>query len=182
MHKLKIYFKQFCWLEKEQCLNDNFTLHQDQKKQVKLTANQVFTIALPFNILDRSYVLKVLKFCEKNLLNDMGLFTLHQKDPDFHKFYRGDQNSRDQAYHQGTVWPFLLGLYLKGYLKISNNSIAAKAQVRKLLGKLYLKLQEYQLDYLPEIFEAVTLKPKGCISQCWSASCILEVLYLLKYY
>jgi len=180
--KLKIYFQQFFWLEKYQCLNDNFSLHKNQETQLRLTANQIFVIALPFNILDKPNAMKVLKFCEKNLLTDVGLYTIDPKDLSFHKFYSGDQNSRDQAYHQGTVWPFLLGFYLKAYLKINDNNVTAKAYVRRQLGRLFLKLQEYQLDYLPEVFEAATLKPKGCISQCWSASCILEILYLLKNY
>ena len=175
--KLKTYFQQFFWLDKWQCLNDCVA---DRKKEIRLTPNQLIVLALPFSLLNPVQAKKVLKFCQQHFLTEVGLKTLLANDPNFHKYYRGDQNARDQAYHQGTIWPFLLGVYLKAYLQVNNYAKTAKAYVRKSLGKFLLNLQEQNLDYVPELFEAQTFLAKGCISQCWSAACLLEVIYLLK--
>lgn len=140
--------------------------------------NQIFAVSLPFSPLQEKEAKSVVESVKKYLLTDYGLRTLDPRHPDFCPHYGGDIWSRDGAYHQGTVWPFLLPEYLMAYLKVNNDSTEARAIVKDHL--LPLKEHFYNnecIHGISEIFDG--LEPstgKGCAQQTWSVSNLAMLL------
>lgn len=118
----------------------------------------------------------------EKLLTPYGLRTLALDHPDFKPTYGGDVWSRDLAYHQGTVWPFLMSEYAEAYLKVYGQNLQSKAHVESLLG--LLKNHFYNQDCIggiSEIFDG--LEPnqgKGTIQQAWSVSALIRMMYRLQ--
>jgi glycogen debranching enzyme len=109
---------------------------------------------------------------EQELLTPLGLRTLHRGHPAYQPTYDGDLRARDAAYHQGTVWPWLLGHYLDAQLKLRGD----KKQVRSLLAGLEEHLEQAGLGQVSEIFDAEPPHhPRGCIAQAWSVAEFLRV-------
>ena len=114
----------------------------------------------------------------EHLLTPYGLRTLAPGSPDYHPHYGpGDQATRDGAYHQGTVWPWLLGAFAEAHLKVYGD----KPKTRALLGTLTTGgLAEYGVGSLAEILDPEPpIAPNGCIAQAWSVAEALRVLALL---
>ncbi|TMG16387.1 MAG: hypothetical protein E6H98_10195 [Chloroflexi bacterium] len=105
------------------------------------------------------------------LLTPYGLRTLSPKDERYQPAYRGDQRARDAAYHQGLVWPWLLGPYLDAHLRIHGDRAAAG----RVLEPFTAHLAEAGLGTISEIFEPEPpFRPVGCIAQAWSVAEILR--------
>ncbi len=140
--------------------------------------NQVFILTLPFHLLSNTESKQVLKTVEKYLLTPFGLRTLSPENPKFRANYQGDQWNRDTAYHQGTVWPFLLGSYFSAYLKAHNYSGKAKEKVVTQMQELKYHFYNNEcINGISEVFDGLTpTKGKGCINQAWSVSGILGVI------
>ncbi len=116
---------------------------------------------------------------ESALLTPWGLRTLAPSSPGFHAHYGpGDQASRDAAYHQGTVWPWLLGAFAEAHLKVHGD----KAKTRSLLDTLLTRgFSDYGVGSLGEIFDAEDpYAPNGCPAQAWSIGEILRAYLLVK--
>jgi len=175
--KISLNFEDKFWNEKNNCLYD---VIREEYKDESIRPNQLFTLYLPFKLLGQRRAKKILITIEEKLLTDVGLKTLPEEDKNFTPFYTGNQRKRDLAYHQGTVWTFLLGMYLIGYLKINRESARSKRYVNKKIQNLSNFLDTNGLQMLPEIFEAKTLKPVGCISQSWSVGFLVETIALLS--
>jgi glycogen debranching enzyme len=111
-------------------------------------------------------------------LTDFGLRSLSPEHPDFKPFYEGDPWHRDTAYHQGTVWPFLLGEYIAAYLKAAQWSDAALKRALNLLEPL--KRHFYQQECIlgiSEVFDGYMPKAgKGAVHQAWSLGAIAKTL------
>jgi len=159
------------------CLFDRFT---DQFKDPTIRPNQIIPLALPFLLLGKRNSKRVLAVIEYKLLTDVGLKTLDPKDINYKPAYYGNQENRDLAYHQGAVWPFLLGLYLTAYLVTNAFSLKSKKYVQNKIERLSMKIQEDGIFILPEIYNQKTLKPDGCISQAWSVATIISTISLLN--
>jgi glycogen debranching enzyme len=96
-------------------------------------------------------------------------------DANYHGHYTGDQFSRDGAYHQGTVWPWLMGPFITAYIKVNGGSEAARAQADVWLCELKAHLQDAGLGHISEIFDGdAPHRPVGCIAQAWSVAEILR--------
>lgn len=140
--------------------------------------NQVYALSLPFSLLTKSEEKQVFTTVQKHLYTPLGLRTLSKNHSDFKPVYGGDQWNRDTAYHQGTVWPFLLGDYFIAQLKINRYSKKIKAEILKEMASL--EKHFYQKDCIhgiSEIFDG--LKPdkgRGTIHQAWSISGLLKVI------
>jgi predicted glycogen debranching enzyme len=139
--------------------------------------NQIYAVSLPFSPLSKEQKGKLLDVVEKNLLTDFGLRTLNIKHPDFKPFYKGDSWERDNAYHQGTVWPFLWGEWAMAYLNLHGFTAANCLHIwnaaQTLQDHFY---NEGCLNAIAEIFDG--LEPntgKGCVQQAWSVSMLLRV-------
>ncbi len=117
---------------------------------------------------------------QKELLTPYGLRTLNQSSPNYKGRYTGPQKQRDQAYHQGTVWPYLLGAFIESYLKVNQFSPESRKFAADLLAPLLRHLSEDGcIGSISEIFDGdAPHLPKGCFAQAWSVAEVLRA-YLL---
>jgi predicted glycogen debranching enzyme len=134
--------------------------------------NQVFAISLDFPVLDTSHWEAVMDVVTRQLLTPAGLRTLSPDSSDFKAKYYGDLRSRDAAYHQGTVWPWLIGPYIDAWLKLHPGDCAG---ARRFLEGLVPQLNEACIGSISEIFDAEQpYTPRGCIAQAWSVAEMLR--------
>lgn len=137
--------------------------------------NQLFAISLPFPLFDDARAQEILGVCEAQLLTPVGLRTLSPTDPRYRGRLVGNQHSRDAAYHQGTVWPWLLGPYIDALLRYRGE--AGFVSARTLLANLQTHLGEAGLGTIGEVFDGeAPHAPRGCIAQAWSVGEVLRVL------
>ena len=139
--------------------------------------NQIYAVSLPFSMLNKEEEKEIVKQVGEKLLTDYGLRTLDMENPDFKGVYSGNQYERDTAYHQGTVWPFLLMEYWEAYLKVNGFSKKAKHEVLKGLNPL--KEHFYNADDLygiSEIFDGAEPQAgRGCPNQAWSVAALVKL-------
>jgi predicted glycogen debranching enzyme len=134
--------------------------------------NQIFAISLPHAVLDESRWGDVLNVVEKKLLTPMGLRSLSPDHPDYKPKYFGDLRSRDAAYHQGTVWAWLIGPWIDAWLKVHPDD---KAGARRFLDGLIAHLPDFGVGSIAEIFDAEPpYTPRGCVAQAWSVGEVLR--------
>jgi glycogen debranching enzyme len=119
----------------------------------------------------------VVNAVEKHLLTPFGLRTLSREDPNYKPRYEGDPLHRDAAYHEGTVWPWLLGPFITAYVRVHDDSQAARQHARELLRALESQLSVAALGQIAEIYDAEPpQRPRGCFAQAWSVAELLRVL------
>ena len=136
--------------------------------------NQVFSIALDFPVLDQSRWQPVLDVVRARLLTPFGLRSLAPGHPDYKSKYYGDLRSRDAAYHQGTVWAWLIGPYLDAWLRAHPGE---RRGARALLDGFDKHLSEACVGSISEIFDAgEPYAPRGCVAQAWSVAEVLRCL------
>jgi predicted glycogen debranching enzyme len=130
--------------------------------------NQVLAIALRHPVLDERHWNAVLEVVKDRLLTPVGLRSLSRDHPDFKARYFGDLRARDAAYHQGTVWGWLIGPFIDAWLKVHPED---KAGARRWLEPLLSHLDHACIGSISEIFDAETpFTPRGCIAQAWSVA------------
>ncbi|HEY7314674.1 MAG TPA: amylo-alpha-1,6-glucosidase [Gemmataceae bacterium] len=130
--------------------------------------NQVFALSLSHPILDKQHWSAVMDVVQRRLLTPLGLRSLAPGEPDYKPTYHGDLRSRDAAYHQGTVWPWLIGPFLDAWLKMHPDG---RAEGRRFLQGLAEHLGEACLGSISEIADAEEpFTPRGCIAQAWSVA------------
>ncbi len=136
--------------------------------------NQVFALSLSHPVLDQAHWPSVFQAIKNRLLTPVGLRTLSPDHPDYKAIYHGDLRARDASYHQGTVWPWLLGPYTDAWLRVYPEQ---RKDVRDFLDKLLEgHLHEACIGSVSEVFDAEGLfAPRGCIAQAWSVAEILRV-------
>jgi len=134
--------------------------------------NQVLSIALPHPILDRERWEQVMKVVRERLLTPVGLRSLAPGDPDYKSRYYGDLRARDAAYHQGTVWAWLIGPYIDAELKLPGTD---PLRLRELLAGFDAHLNEACVGQISEVFDAEPpFLPRGCVAQAWSVAEVLR--------
>ena len=138
--------------------------------------NQLLAISLPHPILGEEHWEAVLRVAEDQLLTPVGLRSLSPNDPEFKVRYTGDLRSRDAAYHQGTVWAWLIGPFIDAWLKVHPDR---RADARKFLAGFGPHLSDACVGSISEIFDAeAPFNPRGCIAQAWSVAEVLRCLVL----
>jgi predicted glycogen debranching enzyme len=148
----------------------------DGGRDLSLRPNQVFALSLPFPLIEGTRAQRVLETIERRLLTPYGLRTLDPADPRYCGRYEGDSWSRDASYHQGAVWPWLIGGYWEAKLRQDNFSPAAKAAVRAEMQPLIDHLYDAGLGSISEIFDGdPPHRPCGCIAQAWSVAEVLRL-------
>ena len=142
-----------------------------------LRPNQIYCLSLPFGVLDNDQQRCIFEAVENKLYTPYGLRTLDPDSPEYKPNYEGNQWSRDHAYHQGTVWPFLLHEYFQAYFKIYGTSTENKKKVMLELEPLRKHFyQDNGIHCISEIFNgSEPQEGKGCIQQAWSVAAIIKL-------
>ncbi len=137
-----------------------------------LRPNQLFAVALPHSPLTPEQQRAVVDVCARRLLTSHGLRTLPPDDPRYHGRYNGDRRTRDTAYHQGTVWAWLIGPFVSAHLNVYGD----RARARAFLQPLLLHLEDAGLGTISEVFDAdPPHAPHACLAQAWSVAEVLRV-------
>ncbi|ALA57429.1 amylo-alpha-1,6-glucosidase [Nitrospira moscoviensis] len=142
-----------------------------------LRPNQLYVLALCPDLLTKEQGEQVLRAVEDHLVTPVGLRTLSPKDERYRGRYNGAPAERDAAYHQGIVWPFLLGVFITAYMNVHGRTARHKAQARKFLVGLQRHLDDTCLGQVSELFEGeAPHEPRGCPAQAWSVAEPLRAL------
>lgn len=153
----------------------------DNEKDFSIRPNQIIACSIDYSPINREIKGEIMAVIQKELLTPKGMRTLSPRDPNYKKTYEGDQNTRDNAYHQGTVWPWLLGHYAEAYLKLHKKD--GIPFIEHLLSNFEEDMLTYGLGTIPEIYDGdPPHRPKGAISQAWSVAELLRIDQMLAYY
>ena len=159
-------FNERFWCESEKGLYD--VLDGEKGNDSACRPNQIFAIALPNPILDPSRWKQVVETVRSRLLTPVGLRSLAPGHPDYKQSYFGNLRSRDAAYHQGTVWGWLIGPYFDAWKKTHADKPGSAHQ---LLQGFADHLSEACMGSISEIFDAeAPYTPRGCVAQAWSVA------------
>jgi glycogen debranching enzyme len=136
---------------------------------------------LPFPVIEGVAARAVVDRVEASLLTPLGLRTLAPDDPEYVGRYRGDPRTRDGAYHQGTVWPWLIGPFVDAWLAVRGRCAVAKAEAReRFLPPLVAHLGTAGLGHVSEVADGdPPHAPGGCPFQAWSLGEFLRVRAML---
>ncbi len=136
--------------------------------------NQIFSFSLEYPVLARDKWEPVLRVVRDRLLTPVGLRSLAPGHPDYRNRYDGDLRARDAAYHQGTVWAWLIGPFVDAWLRVYPND---RAGARELLCGFERHLGESCLGTISEVFDAESPHtPRGCVAQAWSVAEVLRAI------
>ena len=167
-------FNKRFWNESAQCLFD--VVDGEHGEDPAVRPNQVLAISLDHPILDSARWEAVMQVVERDLLTPRGLRSLSPQHRDFKPKYSGDLRSRDAAYHQGTVWAWLIGPFIDAWLKLHPGK---NAEARRFLEGFPAHMTQACVGSISEIFDAeAPFTPRGCIAQAWSVAEVLRALTL----
>jgi predicted glycogen debranching enzyme len=165
-------FQPTFWNEQAHCLYDCV---RGEQKDPAIRPNQIIAVALPDCPLAAEKQRSVVEVVRRELLTPYGLRTLSPADARYRGWYGRSGESRDRAYHQGTVWPWLMGPFIQAYLKVNGFSDPARAQAGKWLAGWDQHLPLAGVGYVSEIFDGnPPHAPAGCIAQAWSVAELLR--------
>ena len=166
-------FNAIFWNEQRECLYD---VVNGENRDASIRPNQVIAISLPNTMLSKERAASVLRVIECELLTPRGLRTLSPADPNYIGRYEGGPASRDGAYHQGTVWPWLMGPYITAYTRTFGEK-AGRKFTSAWLENFQEHLHEACLGQVSEIFDGdAPHKPRGCVAQAWSVAELLRAI------
>lgn len=174
--QVKNSFNEVFWDEKRGYLADYVN---GTYKDWAIRPNMIFATSLPFSPLEEAQMDSILEIVKSKLLTSRGLRSLAPDDPSYKGYYHGNQFSRDQAYHNGTVWAWLLGHFVDGYLKLHGKS--GKHFVEKIIKGFDGVMTQYGVGTVAEIYDGdPPHRPKGSISQAWSVGELLRIMHLVN--
>lgn len=166
----KLSFNALFWNESEECLYD---VVSNGDRDASIRPNQIFAASLSYSMLDEERTKKVVDKVEAELLTPVGLRSLSPRDPRYIPIYIGPPFERDSAYHQGTVWAWLIGGFVDAYRRAYPES---EGRVADILTGFESHLHEAGLGQISEIFDAdPPHAPRGCFAQAWSVAEVLRV-------
>jgi len=174
---IKKSFLEIFWNDRLGYLADY--VNDDEGKNNFVRPNMVIAVSLPYSMLDKEQMKKVLDIADKELVTNRGLRTLSPGNKFYQGIYKGNQKERDNAYHQGTVWPWLYGPFCEGWLKVYGQQGVQK--VKKLIFGLEAVMSEHGVSTISEIHDGdPPHSPQGSISQAWSVGEVLRIIGLLE--
>ncbi len=150
----------------------------ETERNFQVRPNMVIVTSLPYCPISEKIKQLILKKALEELYTDKGLRTLSPQDPQYKGFYKGNQEERDSAYHQGTSWPWLLGPFAEGMLAVYQKE--AIPFMEKMLYNFDTCMKDYGISTIAEITDGnPPYRPNGCISQAWSVGALLHIKYLI---
>ena len=162
--RVRTGFERF-WNERAGCCYD--VIDGPEGHDDALRPNQIFAVSLPESPLSRVRQKRVVDACARHLLTSYGLRSLAPGHPQYQGRYGGDPWRRDGAYHQGTVWAWLLGPFALAHFKVYGDRAAAESFLEPLADHL----SDYGVGSIAEIFDGdAPFAPRGCIAQAWSVA------------
>ena len=165
-------FNRLFWNESTGCLYD---VTNGAPPDPSIRPNQIFAVSLTHSMLSPERAKRVVEKVQEHLLTPYGLRSLAPTDPQYRGRYTGGPTERDGAYHQGTVWPWLMGPFLTAYIKVNEGTDAARRQASEWLTPLRNHLADGGLGHISEIFDGdAPQRPCGCVAQAWSLAEILR--------
>ena len=171
--RARVSFNQRFWFAEGGYLYDVVDCNgQNDTYDKSFRPNQIFAISLDHPVLDPERWNAVVDLVQKKLVTPVGLRSLSPDDPEYKPIYSGDLRSRDGAYHQGTVWAWLIGPFIDAWLKVHSED---KQGARQFLDTFPVHLSDDGLGTISEVFDA--REPHmagGCIAQAWSVAEVLR--------
>ncbi len=168
--RARMAFDRRFWNKQKRCLYD---VAGPSGPDASLRPNQIIAASLDFPVVYPEKAELIVDLVQRELLTPFGLRTLPRSDPNYRKFYGGTRPNRDRAYHNGTVWPWLLGPFTTAFLKSKGNEPDRRDfALRNFIEPLF-STQVFQagLGTVSEVFDGdQPHKPGGCISQAWSVA------------
>lgn len=175
---IRVSFISTFWNEERGYLADYVN---NDYKDFSVRPNQVIATSLPHRVVDENIATAVLSIVQGELLTTRGLRSLSPEHPDYRGRYKGNQAERDMIYHQGTVWPWLLGHYAEAYLRLTGYS--GLDHIKSLYKNFEDVMDEAGISTISEIYEGDPPHHAcGAISQAWSVAEILRTGKLIKKY
>jgi predicted glycogen debranching enzyme len=157
------------------CLYDCISGHGEDWKDGSIRPNQIFAVSLTHTMLPFEIEKGIVNIVAEELLTPYGLRTLSPADSRYSGFYRGNTEERDAAYHNGTVWPWLLGPYITAYAKVFKDKTETRDKLRDLLKGIEEHLDTVCIGSISEIFDGdMPHEPNGCVSQAWSVAEVMR--------
>jgi predicted glycogen debranching enzyme len=184
--RAKRSFNDQFWNDEAGCLYD---VINGDSRDATIRPNQIFAVSLPHTMLSREKAKRVVEVVERDLLTPYGLRSLARTDRQYIARYEGGPYERDTAYHQGTVWAWLMGPFITAYVKTNRDNASrqsrARARASEWLAAFQSHMSEAGLNHISEIFDAdPPHTPRGCIAQAWSVAELLratvEDVYCIK--
>jgi predicted glycogen debranching enzyme len=170
-------FNEIFWDEELGYLADY--VNDNEGRNIQVRPNMVIATSLPYSMLTRDQMKSLLDIVNRMLVTPRGLRTLSPSEEGYKGIYCGDQETRDSAYHQGTVWPWLMGPFCDGWLRVYGEG--GVSRVRKLIMGFEETLTEAGISTISEIYDGdPPHSPRGAISQAWSVGEILRIFTLLE--
>ncbi|MBL8037489.1 MAG: glycogen debranching enzyme family protein [Nitrospira sp.] len=160
-------FRQRFWYEDGQYLYD--VIDGPEGDDTSMRPNQVYAMSLCDDLLTNEQATQTLRVVKAHLLTSVGLRTLSPQDRRYRPRYEGGPRERDCAYHQGTVWPFLLGPFVTAWVSTFGRTTKSKREARSFLNGIEASLRDTCLGHVSEIFDGDDPHaPRGCPAQAWS--------------
>ncbi|MDO8303192.1 MAG: amylo-alpha-1,6-glucosidase, partial [Sedimentisphaerales bacterium] len=172
-------FGEVFWNEAKQCLYD--CILPEGTADASIRPNQIFAVSLPFSPLPLKQQKAVVETVKKYLLTPYGLRTLNAQDARYQGKYTGPQLERDRAYHQGTVWPWLIGAFIEAHLRVGDFGKKSRKEAAGYLHPLLDHLTENDcIGSISEVFDGdPPHRPGGCFAQAWSVAEVMRAYLLI---
>jgi predicted glycogen debranching enzyme len=168
----RVSFNKRFWREDAGCLYD--VVDGENGNDPAFRPNQIFAISLEYPVLDEARWGAVVSAVKERLLTPVGLRSLAPGEPDYKSRYFGDLRARDAAYHQGTVWGWLIGPFIDAWLRVHAGDTAT---ARHFLDGFEAHVADAGVGTISEVFDAeAPYRPRGCIAQAWSVAEVLRCL------
>lgn len=174
--KIKENFEPEFWSEEHGHLADFIN---GEEKDWSIRPNMIFATSLPYVMINEEQCGQILETAKSKLLTTRGMRSLSPDDLAYKGYYHGDQVSRDEAYHNGTVWVWPLGHFVEGYIRLHGKS--GTNFIQKIVKGFDGVMTQYGVGAVAEIYDGdPPHRPKGAISQAWSVSELLRMMDLVK--
>ncbi|MEW6275685.1 MAG: amylo-alpha-1,6-glucosidase [Bacillota bacterium] len=144
-------------------------------KDPALRPNQVLAVSLPYTMLNAGQGKKIIRRLWRELYATYGLRSLAPDHPEYRGVYAGDRLERDKAYHQGTVWSWLIGPFITAFRRVDNYSQPSRIQAARFIAPFRTHLANHGVGFISEIFDGnEPVIPRGCIAQAWGVAEVLR--------